>query len=160
VFDAPVVGQLARSLGGIAVARGTGSTEPMRQAAAALRAGEVVIVLPQGTIPRGEAFFDPVLHGHTGAARLAAETGAPVVPIGLWGTEQVWPRSSKVPNMTTLAHPPRVTVTVGVPVALGLEDAVADTTVLMATIADLLPDESRVPHIPTAEDLARTRPSA
>jgi putative phosphoserine phosphatase/1-acylglycerol-3-phosphate O-acyltransferase len=160
VFDAPVVGQLARSLGGIAVARGTGSTEPMRQAAAALRAGEVVIVLPQGTIPRGEAFFDPVLHGHTGAARLAAETGAPVVPIGLWGTEQVWPRSSKVPNMTTLAHPPRVTVTVGEPVALGLEDAAADTTVLMATIADLLPDESRVPRIPTAEDLARTRPSA
>ena len=160
VFDAPVVGRLARSLGGIAVDRGTGSTEPMRQAAAALRAGEVVIVLPQGTIPRGEAFFDPVLHGHTGAARLAAETGAPVVPIGLWGTEQVWPRSSKVPNMTTLAHPPRVTVTVGEPVALGLEDAVADTTVLMATIADLLPDESRVPHIPTAEDLARTRPSA
>jgi putative phosphoserine phosphatase / 1-acylglycerol-3-phosphate O-acyltransferase len=160
VFDAPVVGRLARSLGGIAVERGTGSTEPMRQAAAALRAGEVVIVLPQGTIPRGEAFFDPVLHGHTGTARLAAETGAPVVPIGLWGTEGVWPRSSKVPNMTTLPHPPRVTVTVGEPVPLGLEDAVADTTVVMAAIADLLPDEARMPHIPTAEDLARTQPSA
>jgi hypothetical protein len=62
--------------------------------------------------------------------------------------------------MTTLPHPPRVTVTVGEPVALGLEDAVADTAVLMAAIAGLLPDESRVPHIPTAEDLARTRPSA
>ncbi len=160
VFDAPVVGALARSLGGIAVERGTGSTEPMRQAAAALRAGEVVIVLPQGTIPRGEAFFDPELHGHTGTARLAAETGAPVVPIGLWGTERVWPRSSRVPNMTTLPRPPRVTVTVGEPVALGLEDAVADTAVLMAAIAALLPDEARMPHIPTAEDLARTRPSA
>ena len=34
----------------------------------------------------------------------------PVIPIGLWGTEQVWPRSSKVPNMTALHHPPRVTV--------------------------------------------------
>ena len=98
LFDAPVVGQLARALGGIPVDRGSGSADPMRQAAAALRAGEVVIVLPQGTIPRGEAFFDPVLHGKTGAARLAAETGAPVVPIGLWGTEQVWPRSSKVPE--------------------------------------------------------------
>ncbi len=160
IFDAPVVGQLARSLGGIAVERGTGSAEPMRQAAAALRAGEVVIVLPQGTIPRGEAFFDPLLHGHTGAARLAAETGAPVVPIGLWGTERVWPRSSKVPTVTTLPHPPRVTVTVGEPVALGLEDAVVDTTTLMAAIADLLPDEARLPHIPTSEDLARTQPSA
>jgi putative phosphoserine phosphatase/1-acylglycerol-3-phosphate O-acyltransferase len=160
VFDAPVVGPLARSLGGIAVERGAGSSEPMRRAAAALRAGEVVIVLPQGTIPRGEAFFDPVLHGHTGTARLAAQTGAPVVPIGLWGTERVWPRSSKVPNVTTVPHPPRVTVTVGEPVPLGLEDAVADTATVMGAIAALLPDESRVPHIPTEEDLARTRPSA
>ena len=160
VFDAPVVGSLARSLGGITVERGSASSEPMRRAAAALRAGEVVIVLPQGTIPRGDAFFDPVLHGHTGTARLAAETGAPVVPIGLWGTERVWPRSSKLPTVTTLSHPPRVTVSVGDPVPLGLEDAVADTATLMGAIADLLPDESRVPHIPTEEDLARTRPSA
>ena len=98
LFDAPVVGHLARALGGIPVDRGSGSGDPMRQAAAALRAGEVVLVLPQGTIPRGETFFDPVLHGHTGAARLAAETGAPVIPIALWGTEAVWPRSSKGPQ--------------------------------------------------------------
>ena len=160
VFDAPIVGRLARAVGGIAVERGAGSSEPMRRAAAALRAGEVVIVLPQGTIPRGRSFFDPVLRGHTGTARLAAETGAPVVPIGLWGTERVWPRSSRVPNMTALPRPPRVTITVGHPLALGLEDAVADTTALMGAIADLLPEESRVPHIPTDEELARTRPSA
>jgi putative phosphoserine phosphatase/1-acylglycerol-3-phosphate O-acyltransferase len=160
VFDAPVVGRLARALGGIAVERGTRTSEPMRRAAAALRAGEVVIVLPQGTIPRGESFFDPVLHGHTGTARLAAETDAPVIPIGLWGTERVWPRSAKVPTMTALPHPPRVTVSVGPPVRLGLDDAVADTVTLMGAIADLLPDESRVVHIPTEEDLARTRPSA
>jgi putative phosphoserine phosphatase/1-acylglycerol-3-phosphate O-acyltransferase len=83
----------------------------------------------------------------------------PVIPLAVWGTEQVWPRSSKVPTMVTL-HPPRVTVTVGPPVPLGLEDAVADTAVLMAAIADLLPEESRMPRIPNAEELARTRPSA
>jgi putative phosphoserine phosphatase/1-acylglycerol-3-phosphate O-acyltransferase len=160
VFNAPIVGRLARALGGIEVERGSGSSDPMRRAAAALRAGEVVIVLPQGTIPRGEHFFDPVLHGHTGAARLAAETGAPVIPIGLWGTERVWPRSSKVPNMAALQRPPRVTVSVGPPVTLGLEDAVVDTTTLMAAIADLLPDEARVERIPTPEELARTRPPA
>jgi putative phosphoserine phosphatase/1-acylglycerol-3-phosphate O-acyltransferase len=160
VFDAPIVGPLARSLGGIAVERGTTSSEPMRRAAAALRAGEVVIVLPQGTIPRGLAFFDPLLKGHTGAARLAAETGAPVVPIGVWGTEQVWPRSSKVPAMAELAHPPRVTVKVGKAVPLGLEDAVADTVVIMEAIVDQLPDEARLERIPTDEDVARTRPSA
>ncbi len=160
VFDAPVVGQLARALGGIAVDRGTSSGDPMRRATAALRAGEVVIVLPQGTIPRGDAFFDPVLRGHTGAARLAAATGAPVVPVGIWGTEQVWPRSSKVPNVTTLQHPPHVTVTVGPEVGLDLVDAAADTATLMESIVSLLPEEAKHQHVPTEEELARTRPSA
>ena len=160
IFDAPVVGPLARALGGIPVERGSGSSDPMRRAAAALRAGEVVIVLPQGTIPRGEAFFDPVLTGRTGTARLAAETGAPVIPVGLWGTEDVWPRASKAPHMTTLAHPPRVTVQVGPPVALDGVDAVADTATLMAAIVDLLPEEARAERTPTKADLARTRPPA
>ena len=160
VFDAPVVGPLARVLGGIPVERGSGSSDPMRRAAAALRAGEVVIVLPQGTIPRGEAFFDPVLQGRTGAARLAAETGAPVIPVGLWGTEKVWPRNSKVPNMAALAHPPRVIVQMGPPVALGGVDAVADTATLMAAIVDLLPEEAREKRTPSRADLDRTRPPA
>jgi putative phosphoserine phosphatase/1-acylglycerol-3-phosphate O-acyltransferase len=164
VFDAPIVGRLARALGGIPVERdrnSPGAREgPMRQASDALRGGEVVIVLPQGTIPRGAQFFDPVLHGRTGTARLAAESGAPVVPIGLWGTEQVWPRSSRLPNMAALLHPPEVTVTVGRPVSLGLVDAVADTLCLMAAIADLLPAEARVARIPTEEDLDRTQPPA
>jgi putative phosphoserine phosphatase/1-acylglycerol-3-phosphate O-acyltransferase len=160
IFDAPVVGRLARALGGIPVQRGSDTASSMRQAAAALRAGEVVIVLPQGTIPRGRAFFDPDLKGRTGTARLAAETGAPVIPIGIWGTEAVWPRSSKVPLMTNLQHPPRVSVTVGVPVQLGLEDAVADTAELMTAIVDLLPEEARIERAPTEEELARTRPSA
>ena len=160
VFDAPVVGQLARALGGIPVERGAGSPDPMRRAAASLRAGEVVIVLPQGTIPRGAEFFDPVLKGRTGTARLAAQTGAPVVPIGVWGTERVWPRSSRVPNMTALQHPPQVTVEVGPPVALGPGDPVAGTTAIMAAIAALLPEEAQVGRMPTDEDLARTRPPA
>ncbi len=160
IFDAPVVGRVARALGGIPVDRGGGSGAPMRAAAASLRAGELVVVLPQGTIPRGEAFFDPVLKGRTGTARLAAETGAPVVPVGIWGTERVWPRSSKVPDMTTLVHPPTVTVEVGPEVGLGHTDAVADTEVLMAAIAGLLPPQARLARVPTPEELAQTRPSA
>ncbi len=159
VFDAPVVGTLARALGGIVVDREARGSEPMRQAAAALRAGEVVIVLPQGTIPRGESFFEPLLSGRTGAARLAAETGATVVPVGLWGTERVWPRSSRVPNVTALLHPPSVTVTVGPPLALGGTDAVGDTAELMAAIAGLLPAESLARRPPTEDELARTRPA-
>ncbi len=89
-----MVGQLARAIGGIAVDRGHDVGASLRAAESALKAGEVVIVLPQGTIPRGDEFFDVELKGKTGTARLVASTGAAVVPIGLWGTERVWPRSA------------------------------------------------------------------
>jgi len=159
VFDAPVVGDLARAMGGIRVERGTGSDEPLHEAAAALQAGELVAVMPQGTIPRGPAFFDPVLKGRWGAAKLAAMTGAPVVPLGLWGTEQVWPRSAKVPNVFNVVNPPDVRVRLGPPVPLTHDDPDADTERIMAAIVDLLPAEARRRHDPTPEELARTYPS-
>ena len=80
VFDAPVVGQLAKAIGGIRVDRGTGSDEPLKAAVAALEAGELVAIMPQGTIPRGQAFFDPVLKG-AGARRGSRDmTRVPVDP--------------------------------------------------------------------------------
>lgn len=158
LFDAPLLGWAVRAVGGIPVDRGSGSDRPLRQAEAALRAGEVVVVLPQGTIPRGEAFFDPVLEGRTGTARLAAATGAPVVPVGLWGTERVWPRSRRVPDVGAVLRPPTVKVRVGPAVRLQLEDAVSDTETLMSAIAALLPDAARMRRRPSPEELARTYP--
>ena len=158
LFDAPVVGQLARALGGIPVDRGSRSDTPLREARRALEAGEVVVILPQGTIPRGEKFFETELRGKTGTARLAAMTGAPVLPVGLWGTEAVWPRSARVPDVANLLHPPSVRVRVGKPVHLGLSDAAADTEAIMAAIIIQLPAEALRPHDPTAEELARTFP--
>jgi putative phosphoserine phosphatase / 1-acylglycerol-3-phosphate O-acyltransferase len=158
IFDAPVVGTIARAIGGISVDRGSGSDQTLRAAEAALRAGEVVVVLPQGTIPRGAAFFAPELQGKTGTARLAAATGATVIPIGLWGTEKVWARSARTPDFTLMRRPPKVTVRVGRPLALSGADMVADTTTIMGAIADLLPEESRVAHEPSPEELARTMP--
>jgi putative phosphoserine phosphatase/1-acylglycerol-3-phosphate O-acyltransferase len=158
VFDAPVIGPLASALGGIRVERGSGSDEPLRAAAEALEGGQLVALMPQGTIPRGEAFFEPELKGKWGAARLAAMTRAPVVPIGLWGTEKVWPRSSRVPNVLNVLQPPPVRVRVGEPVDLDFADAQADTDRIMAAIMDLLPPQSRERHEPTPEELARTKP--
>ncbi len=158
LFELPIASWLARAVGGIPVDRGRRSDQPLAEAEAALRAGEVVLVLPQGTIPRGPAFFDPVLRGKTGTARLAARTGAPVVPIGLFGTEQVWPRSARLPDVAAVLHPPTVRVRVGQPLSLGLVDPVADTERLMAAIVDLLPPEARRCHQPSAEELARTYP--
>jgi len=138
-----VIGPLASALGGIRVDRGTGSNEPLRAAEEALAAGDMVALMPQGTIPRGRAFFDPVLKGRWGAARLAQASGAPVIPVGIWGTEKVWPRSAKVPNITNVTSPPRVSVTVGAPVGLARTDLEADTVAIMGAISALLPLEAR-----------------
>ncbi len=158
VFDAPLIGPMARAMGGIRVDRGTGSDEPLRAAAEALETGQLVAVMPQGTIPRGPAFFDPKLRGRWGAARLAQLTGAPVIPVGLWGTEKVWPRSSRLPHVWNLASPPKVTVEVGEAVALKGKSLDADTKRIMKAIAALLPAEASVARVPNAQDLALTYP--
>jgi putative phosphoserine phosphatase/1-acylglycerol-3-phosphate O-acyltransferase len=159
VFDAPIVGQLAKAMGGIRVERGTGSDEPLAAAALALEMGELVALMPQGTIPRGPAFFEPTLKGRWGAARLAAMTGAPVIPVGLWGTEKVWPRSERLPNLLALRHPPKIRIRVGPPVeGLTGESPDADTKRIMKAITKLLPSQARKKHTPTREELARTYP--
>jgi len=157
VFDAPIIGNLAKWLGGIRVERASGSDEPLRHAAKALRGGELLMLAPQGTIPRGPAFFDPVLKGRWGAARLASMTHAPVIPVGLWGTEKVWPRSARIPRLT-FSDRPLVSVTVGQPVELGYADTEADTEAIMSSISALLPGEAQVRHDPTPEELLLTFP--
>ena len=164
VFDAPIVGQFAKAMGAIRVDRGTGSDAPLKEAAKALDGGEVVVILPEGTIPRGEAFFDPILKGKKGTARLASMTGASVVPLGIWGTEKVWPRSSKVPSLLRFSDPHEVILRFGPPVVLSSgsdasEVSIADdTNAIMSAIMDLLPAESRVVREVTAEELAKTTP--
>jgi putative phosphoserine phosphatase / 1-acylglycerol-3-phosphate O-acyltransferase len=158
VFDAPVVGQLAAAMGGIRVDRGTGSDEPLQAAADALAGGEIVAIMPQGTIPRGPAFFEPKLVGRWGAARLAQLSGAPVIPIGLWGTEKVWPRSARLPNVLNLTDPPEIRVRVGPPVELKHRSLDADTKRIMTAITKLLPAEARKKRTPTPEELALTYP--
>ena len=157
VLDAPVLGPLARAVGTIRVDRGTGSEEPLEAAALALRAGEVVMIAPQGTIPRGPAFFEPELKGRWGVARLAAMTRAPVIPMGLWGTEHVWPRNARLPRIDPLRRP-RVTARIGPPVALTCDDPDIDTKRIMAAIVDLLPSEARERQTATDEELRRTYP--
>lgn len=177
LFAPPVIGDVVRAMGGIRVDRGDGGgddhrdhrdgeaggsgdrpSEPLREADAALAAGEMVAILPQGTIPRGRAFFEPVLRGRSGAARLAAMSGAPVIPVAVWGTEHVWPRSEKVPRMWNVLRPPAVLVRIGEPVPLTGEDIDADTRRIMDAVVDLLPWEAKQRHDPTTEELARTYP--
>jgi putative phosphoserine phosphatase/1-acylglycerol-3-phosphate O-acyltransferase len=139
VFDAPGDRSARGGDGWHPRRRGTGSDEPLKAAVEALLRGEMVAIMPQGTIPRGLAFFDPELKGRWGAARLAAMSKAPVIPIGLWGTEKVWPRSARLPNVLNVADPPLVTIRVGTPVELKYRSPDADTKRIMKALMALLP---------------------
>lgn len=157
VTDVPIAGAIATAMGAIRVDRQSKTGDPMGEAARALRAGELVAVFPQGTIPRGADFFNPVLKGRFGAVRLALQTGVPVVPVGIWGTEAAWPRNRKLPYLLNLANPPKILIRFGEPYhpTGSVKD---ETAILMDKIVDLLPPEARVPHEPTEAELARTLP--
>lgn len=112
LWQVPVVGWLARSLGQIPVERRSArAAESLTAAASALARGECVVIYPEGTIT-GDPDGWPMT-GRPGAARLALQTGAPVVPIGQWGAQRVMPgRSIAFPRllpratMTVIAGPP------------------------------------------------------
>ena len=82
----------------------------------------------------------------------------PVIPIGLWGTEKVWPRSARIPNVLNIVNPPTVTIKVGKPITLSYEDVEADTEKIMKAIMALLPEESRTHGKPTKEEIALALP--
>ena len=83
-----------------------------------------------------------------------------MIPIGLWGTERVWPRNARTPNVLAVGHPPTVRVRVGRPVDVKHRSVDADTKRIMAALVDLLPAEARVRHEPTPEELARSLPAS
>ena len=57
-----------------------------------LARGEVVGLFPEGTRSR-----DGLLHrGHSGAAHLALTTGAPIVPLGIIGTDRILPPAARL----------------------------------------------------------------
>jgi 1-acyl-sn-glycerol-3-phosphate acyltransferase len=94
------------ALGGFPVVRGTADREALRACEAILRRGEPLVMFPEGTRRSGEALaelFD-------GPAFLSARTGAPIVPIGIGGSEGVMPKGSK------FIRPKTITIVIGAPV--------------------------------------------
>lgn len=66
-------------------------------AVAAVRAGECVVVYPEGTITRDPGGWP--MTGKSGAARIALATGAPVLPIGQWGAQELLAPYAKRPDL-------------------------------------------------------------
>ena len=85
VFDNKISGPIMRSLKHIPVDRAQGA-DSYRNAVEYLKRGELVGVYPEATISRSfelKAF-------KSGAARMAIESGAPIVPTVIWGAQRVW----------------------------------------------------------------------
>ncbi len=93
-FDVPVQSWLFEQWGVIPLARGEGDQEALERARQVIEEGDLFGIYPEGT-----RSLDGRLHkGHTGVARLALQTEAPIVPVGMLGTYQALPKGQRVPR--------------------------------------------------------------
>lgn len=97
IFANRVAGPLMRGMRHISVDRSAGQAS-YREAVAALRAGEVVGVFPEATISRSFT----VKQIKTGAVRMAAEAGVPLIPMTVWGSQRLWTKGR--PRNLTQRH--------------------------------------------------------
>jgi len=85
LFRNPVLAWFLSALGAFPVERGTGDRDAIRTAKELLARGELVLIFPEGTRTRP----GPLAKPKRGLGRLALESGAPVIPLAIIGTEDV-----------------------------------------------------------------------
>ena len=115
VFNIPVIGKILRSARQIPVYRETGqAADAYRAAVAAVEQGRCIVIYPEDTLTRDPDLWP--MRGKTGAARVALETRCPVIPVAMWG-----PQELMMPYGRSVRLFPRKTmrIDVGSPVDLG-----------------------------------------
>lgn len=108
VFGWPLVGRIAAAGGAFPVHRGQGDQAAIEIARRIVSSGEPVVIYAEGTRFRADEHLGPARRG---VARLAIETGVPVIPCATWGAK---PRSARgergvpwrLPKVTTVYGPP------------------------------------------------------
>jgi 1-acyl-sn-glycerol-3-phosphate acyltransferase len=165
IFDAPVVGAFMTAAGHIRVNRGHETVvNAVDDATTALADGATIFIYPEGRIG-----LDPALwpeKARTGIARLALATGAPVVPVAIWGAHEVvayhgWP-AMITSVLANLFRRPVVRVHFGAPVdlsdlSLGLVGHAqrASVRIMDAIAAELVPLRKDELGLPRHEDPTR-----
>jgi 1-acyl-sn-glycerol-3-phosphate acyltransferase len=85
LFEKPLQGWVLNALGAFPVDRGTGDGDAIETARAILARGDCLVIFPEGTRIRPGGLGS----AHRGVGRLALETGVPVAPVAVLGTEAV-----------------------------------------------------------------------
>jgi 1-acyl-sn-glycerol-3-phosphate acyltransferase len=114
LWTMPVVGKLVKLLGHIPVIRGDAlsGADAVERATAVVSRGGVLIIFPEGKIVgRGEK-----APYRAGAARIALATGAPIVPAGIVGSNDVMPLKRDRPGKKTFYRDRKVVLVFGAPI--------------------------------------------
>jgi 1-acyl-sn-glycerol-3-phosphate acyltransferase len=134
LFDHRLTGPLMRSLHHINVDRADGIAS-YEQALRYLRDGEVVGIFPEATISRSMEIKEI----KTGATRMAAEAGVPLVPVILWGTQRLMTKD----HPRDFARGKTIAIHVGEPLHPSGADPVAETAQLRAEMSRMLGEAVR-----------------
>jgi 1-acyl-sn-glycerol-3-phosphate acyltransferase len=107
LFRIPLLAPLIRFLDAIPIDREGTGLAGLKETLRRLKRGELVLIFPEGTRTRdGEvAALKP------GFISVARRSGVPLIPVGLDGAYQAWPRSAWYPR------PGRIAVSVGQPIS-------------------------------------------
>ncbi|MCU1531351.1 MAG: 1-acyl-sn-glycerol-3-phosphate acyltransferase [Arthrobacter sp.] len=142
LFKVPVLGAVLRATKQIPVERSTaGANRSLQLAKEIVDEGGAIIIYPEGTLTRDPELWP--MRGHTGAARMALESGIPVVPMAHWGAHEVFPRYARrfypFPRKSSLlvvGHPVDLSAFAGRP--LDKATLTEATNVIMDAITGLL----------------------
>ena len=107
VFGWPVAGRLLVWLGAWPLQVTKSDARAYRRSVQWIRRGGALVIFPEGGRGLSDGKLQPL---KPGAARLALETGAPVLPVTIRGGHRVWPKDRKWPRLARVEiiyHPPR-----------------------------------------------------
>ncbi len=135
VFDHGISGPLMRGMKHIPVDRSAG-TSAYDAAVRALAGGEIVGVFPEATISRSFLLKD----FKSGAARMAAQAGVPLLPMVVWGGQRLWTKGRE--RRLTRRHTP-IVLSVGEPLHPEAGDSPDEVTVVLRERMAALLDEAQ-----------------